>query len=213
MALSRRQYIEQVRRLIYNGQPSDDASITVGLVNQVLNQAIGVAAKANYKDNVTIDGIGFVNNSFYTKFGNLAISSDGNFKWKVTLPDVPVGVGYNEGISTLELQDSSGQITRPFVPLSENQKTFYQNMRPIPNKVLYYYEGNLLYALSTLLLNQYTANVTMVSGGLSTNLDSTLNVPPDYIPVMTEYLMKYFLFEKSQPKDVTNDGEDFVKTT
>ncbi len=86
-------------------------------------------------------------------------------------------------------------------------------MRPIPNKVLYYYEGSLLYALSTLVLSQYTANVTMVSGGLSTNLDSTLNVPAEYIPVMTDYLMKYFLFEKSQPKDLTNDGEDFQKST
>jgi hypothetical protein len=213
MSITRRQYIEQIRRLIYGGQPSDDSEITVGLVNQWLGQATGYAAKQNYKDNMAIDGINFVNNSFYTKFRGISISSDGNFIWKVTLPEIPIGIGYNEGISTLELQDSSGNVTRPFIPMSQNQKTFYQGMRPIPNKVLYYNEGNFLYMVSTLLLNSYTTNVVMVSGGDSTDLDSALNVPPDYIPVMTEYLKQQLMGERLVPQDVTNDGADFIKTT
>lgn len=207
--MTRRAYIEQIRRLIYNGQPNDDATIGVNLVNAWLNQAIGVAAKANYKENVALEGIGFVNNSFYSKFGSLSISSNGNFLWKITLPQVPLGIGANQGISTLELVDSDGFITRPFVSLTENQKTIYQNVRPIPNKVLYYYEGNLLYMVSTLLLNQYTANVTMVSGGDSTNLDSTLNVPDDFFPIMTDYLVRNLMLERSVPVDVANDGQDF----
>lgn len=211
--MTRMEYIEQFRRQIYGGQPQDDAEITVNLVNQWLNQAIGVAAKANYKDALTIDGIGYINNSFYTKFSGLSISANGNFLWKMTLPQVPTGVGQTEGISTLELVDPvSGQTTRPFIPLTENQKTFYQSMRPIPNKVLYYYEGSLLYAISTLMLNQYTANVTMVSGGDSTNLESTLNVPDDYIPAITEYLKQQLVFERMQPQDLVSDGNDIVKT-
>jgi hypothetical protein len=86
-------------------------------------------------------------------------------------------------------------------------------MMPITNKVLYYYEGKSLYAISTLLLNQYTANITMVSGGLSTDLDSTLTIPPDYIPVMTEYLKAQLLFERNQPVDTQNDGLDAIRTT
>ena len=212
--MTRRQYIEQIRRLIYNGLPDDDATITVGLVNQYLNQAIGVAAKQNYKENIAIDGIGFLNNSFYTKFTGVTIASVGNFLWRMTLPEVPLGVGANEGISVLELVDpDTGQVTRPFVSLSENQRSFYVGMKPIPNKVLYYYEGEYLYAISTLLLNSYTANVTMASGGVSSNLDSTLNVPPDYIPIMTDYLKQQLILERMQPKDVQNDGEDFVTTT
>ncbi len=211
--MQRLQYIEQFRRQIYGGFPQDDAEITVNLVNQWLNQAIGVAARANYKDALTIDGIGYVNNSFYTRFSGLSISSDGNFLWKMTLPQVPLGVGQTEGISTLELVDPvTRQVTRPFVPLSENQKTFYQSMMPIPNKVLYYYEGNLLYAISTLILNQYTANVTMISGGDSTDLSSNLNVPDDYIPAITEYLKQQLVFERMQPQDLVSDGNDIVKT-
>jgi hypothetical protein len=212
--MTRRQFIERTRRQIYNGQPSDDATITVNLVNKYVDDAIAFAAKTNYKEAIAIDGIGYVNNSFYTKFSGLSISPVGNFQWKMTLPQIPIGIGQNEGISTLELVDpDTGQVTRPFVPLTENQKTFYQNMRPIPNKVLYYYEGNLLYAISTLMLNEYPANVTMVSGGDSTNLDSTLNVPDDYYPVMVTYLQQQLMFERNVPQDVANDGADFIKTT
>jgi hypothetical protein len=210
--MTRRAYIEQIRRLIYNGPPEDDATITENLVNVWLNQAIGIAAKQNYKDNLAIDGISYINNSFYSKFTGLTISADGNSLWTMTLPQIPMGIGNNEGISTLELRDSDGRITRPFVPLTENQKTYYQSMRPIPNKVLYYYEGNILYAVSTLLLNNYTANVTLVSGGDSTDLDSILNVPDDYFPIMTDYLTKNLLLERTQPLNANNDGLDTIRT-
>ena len=86
-------------------------------------------------------------------------------------------------------------------------------MRPIPNKVLYYYEWIFAYAVSTLLLNQYTANVVLVSGGDSTDLDSILNVPSDYFPVMVEYIKAQLLFERMQPVDVHNDGSDTVNIT
>lgn len=206
-------FIELFRRQIYNGQPSDDATITVGLVKTWLPQAAAFAAKSNYKENVALDGIGYVNNSFYSKFSGISISSQGNFIWRITLPQIPLGIGANEGISTIELVDSSnGQVTRPFIPMTERQKTFYQSMRPIQNKVLYYYEGKYLYAISTLILSAYTANVVMVSGG-DFALTSDLNVPDDYIAPMFQYLQQQLLLEKAQPVDDTNDGLDATKTT
>ena len=206
-------FIERVRRQIYNGQPPDDATITIGLVNNYMPDAIAYAAKQNWKENTAIDGISYLNDSFYTTFADLSITSNGNFTWKITLPEVPLGVGYNQGLSTLKLKDSSGNITLPLIPLNQDQRTYNQGMRPIPNKVLYYYEGSLLYIISTLILSPYTAYVTIASGGDSTDLYSTLNVPPDYFPAMMEYLQKQLLLEKMQPKDVVNDGEDFVQTT
>ena len=162
MSLTRRVWIERCLRQIYNGQPSDDATITVNLVNVWLQTAIGLAAKANYKDALSIDGIGYVNNSFYTSYKNIAITSEGNFTLRVQLPDVPIGIGQNEGISKLRLNDGNGELTFPLVPLSQNQTSYYQGMRPIPNKTLYYYEGDVAYIISTIQLNKYTANITMV---------------------------------------------------
>lgn len=207
--MNRRTYIEMIRRQIYGGQPSDDATITVNLVNYWLDIAIGVAAKQNNRDNISLEGISYINNSFYTTFKGLAVTKDENFLWKVTLPQIPLGIGTSEGISTLEFKDAStGQISYPAVMLSENQRSFQRGMRTIPNKVLAYSQGEFVYALSTIMLSQYTATITMVSGGTSSDLSSTINVPSDYFPIIVEYLKKELMFSLSVPVDAANDGRD-----
>jgi hypothetical protein len=212
--MTRRTYIEQIRRLIYGGQPDDDAEITVGLVNVWLNQAIGLAAKTNYKDAIAIDGISYVNNSFYTIFKALPVVEDEQFIWKIELPSIPIGIGTSEGISTLKFKDfESRQLSWPVIWLSQNQLSYEQGMRDIPNKLLAYSQGKFIYVKSTLQLMDYTAQVTMISGGNSNDLDSDLNVPDDYIPTMTAYLLQHFNIERNQLKDVTPDGNDMIKTT
>lgn len=209
MSISRKLYIEMVRRQIYGGPVSDDATITVGLVNRWLDFAIAAAAKQNYKDNIAIDGINYVNNSFYTTFKGIAVTKDENFLWKLTLPQIPLGIGTSEGVSTLEFKDTTtGQISYPAVWLSENQRGYQKGMRAIPNKVLAYSQGEFIYALSTIVLSQYTATVTMISGGTSSDLDSTLNVPNDYMPLVVEYLKQQLMFALSVPVDNSNDGRD-----
>jgi len=212
--LNRKTFIERTLRQIYGGQPSSDATITYGLVNVWLQDAIAVAAKANNRDNISIDGISYVNNSFYTIYKGLTVTKNENFLWRVQLPHIPFGLGTSEGISTLEFKDpTTGEIAYPAVMMSENQRSFQRGMRAIPNKILAYSQGEFIYALSTLILSPYTASVTMVSGGDSTDLNSTLNVPSDYFPVMVQYIQQQLLLERSQPVDVTNDGLDAVRTT
>lgn len=212
--MNRRTFIERVRRQIYNGQPPSEATITVGLVNNYINDAVAFAAKTNYTDSLKLDGIAYVNNSFYTTFKSLAVASDEINLWKVTLPQIPVGIGYNEGLETLVLKDTDGsQLSFPVVWLSQNQRSINRGMRDIPNKLLAYSEGEFVYIISDISLNQYTAQVTMISGGLSSDLDSTLNVPPDYFGLMMQYLQQQLLLEKAQPKDATNDGLDAQTTT
>ncbi len=212
--MTKRTYIERIRRLIYGSQPPSEANITVGLVLNYLNDAIAVAAKTNYTDNLKIEGIASVNNSFYTTFKSLAVASDEQFLWKITLPQLPIGIGGIEGISKVVLKDSSSpQLSYPVVLLTENQVSFQKGMRTIPDKLLGYPEGEFIYIMSTLILTPYTAQVTMVSGGSSTDLDSTLNVPADYFPMMTEYLLRTLMTQKNQIQDVTNDGSDIVRST
>lgn len=206
--MTREQFIERHLRQIYGGFPTDDSQITKNLVNSWLNDAIAVAAKQNCKDNIALDGIAYVNNSFYTTFKGIAVVQDENFLFKITLPQIPIGIGYGEGVSTLQFKDASNSVSLPCIPLSQNQTTFYQSLRPIPNKILFYTEGSFIYAVSTLPLYDYTATVKMVSGGDSTSLTSTLNVPPDYFPVMVEYLKQQLAFERAQPQDQSNDGTD-----
>lgn len=211
--MTRRTYIERVRRLIYGDQPPSEANITPGLVNNYLNDAIALAAKTNYIDSAKMDGIAYVNNSFYTIFKSLTVAADEQFLWKITLPQIPVGIGANEGVSTLIFKDSdSNQLSYPVIWLSENQLSFQRGMRTLPNKLLAYPQGEFVYVMSTILLSTYTAQITMISGGDSTDLDSTLNVPPDYFPIMNDYLLKILMTEKNQIRDVVNDGSDVIQT-
>lgn len=206
--MTRNQLIEQILREVYGGQPTDDADITPQLVNLYINQGIGMAVKQNYKEAIQLDGVGYVNNSFYTTFKGISVSQDETFLWKVILPQVPLGVGRNEGVANFKFKSTDGKVTLDGIPLSINQKAYALQMRTIPNKFLYYTEGINAFAVTPLLLNTLTASVTIISGGDSTDLTSTLNVPDDYIPTVMSFAVQMLISERKQPKDLSNDGAD-----
>lgn len=203
---TRAEFIERALRQIYGDLPTDASAITKNLVNSWLNDAIAAAAKKNYTDNLQIDQIAYVNNSFYTTFKGIAIVDAGEqFLYQMTLPEVPVGLGRNEAISTLQFVDANGNVSDPAIPLSQAQLGYYRGQRRIPNKTLYYPEGIFLYIISVLQLSTYTGKAKMVSGGDSTNLNSVLNVPGEYFPYMVEYVKMNLAFERAQPKELVND--------
>ncbi len=207
--MTRYQLIERVLRQIYNGQPSDDSNITFGLVNQWLNDAIGAAAKKNYTDNIQMDGVSYINNSFYTTFKNLDIYAEtvDNVTYRVDLPSIPVALGRNEGVATLQFVGDK-KTSQTAIPLSMNQVAYQEQLRPIQNKIAYWIEGNNIYVKSSIPLTSYKATLRMVSGGDSTDLDSTLIIPDDYMPVVIDYIKNQLVFEKSRPIDQSNDGVD-----
>ena len=206
--MTRKIFIERILRQIYNGQPSDDSSITFNQVNQWLNDAIGVAAKKNYTDSIQMDGVAYVNNSFYTSYSGLTITSVNNTTFKFTLPQIPVALGKNEGLATLNFSNNNTQTTFGAVPLSMNQVSYQDTLRPIQNKVVYWSQGQEVYMSTGIPLTAYKANVRMVSGGDSTDLNSTLIIPDDYVPIMVEYIKAQLAFERSRPIDASNDGVD-----
>jgi len=206
--MTRKTFIERILRQIYNGQPSDDSNITFNLVNQWLNDAIGVAAKKNYTDSIQMDGVAYVNNSFYTSYSGLTITSVNNTTFKFTLPQIPVALGKNEGLATLNFSNNNTPTTFGAVPLSMNQVSYQDTLRPIQNKVVYWPQGQEVYMSTGIPLTAYKANVRMVSGGDSTDLNSTLIIPDDYVPIMVEYIKAQLAFERSRPIDASNDGVD-----
>jgi hypothetical protein len=206
--MTRKTFIERILRQIYNGQPSDDSNITFNLVNQWLNDAIGVAAKKNYTDSIQMDGVAYVNNSFYTSYSGLTITSVNNTTFKFTLPQIPVALGKNEGLATLNFSNNNTPTTFGAVPLSMNQVSYQDTLRPIQNKVVYWPQGQEVYMSTGIPLTAYKANVRMVSGGDSTDLNSTLIIPDDYVPIMVEYIKAQLAFERSRPIDTSNDGVD-----
>jgi hypothetical protein len=207
--MTRYALIERILRQIYNGQPSDDSSITYNLVNQWLNDAIGLAVKKNYTDSIQMDGIAYINNSFYTTYTNLDISAEqvDNVTYSVALPQIPFALGKNEGVATLQFVGDK-KTSQTAIPLSMNQVAYIDNMRPIQNKILYWIEGKHIYAKSSIPLTSYKATLRMISGGDSSDLTSTLIIPDDYMPLIVEYIKGQLAFERSRPIDTSNDGVD-----
>ena len=207
--MTRNALIERILRQIYNGQPSDDSNITHNLVNQWLNDAIGMAVKKNYTDNIQIDGISYVNNSFYTTFTNIDINAEtvDTVTYSIDLPVIPYALGKNEGVAMLQFVGDK-KTSQTAIPLSMNQVAYQEQLRPIQNKILYWIEGKNIYVKSSIPLTSYKATLRMISGGDSTDLTSTLIVPDDYMPMIIEYIKGQLAFEKSRPIDQSNDGVD-----
>ena len=203
--ISRYVLAERIQRVIYNGLPPDDATITIPVINLWINDGLAAAAKKNYAESLQIDGVAYINNSFYTTYKNLAITPDESGLWKFSLPQIPLGLGKNEGISTVQFK-ANGKVSFSAAPLSENQLGYVDSLKKVPNKVFYWNEGQTVYVRSGILLNGYTATVRMVSGGNSSDLDSVINLPDDYIADVVGYVVKILMTERSQPLDVTNDG-------
>jgi hypothetical protein len=207
--MTRYALIERILRQIYNGQPSDDSNITYNLVNQWLNDAIGIAVKKNYTDNIQIDGVSYVNNSFYTTFTNIDINAEtvDTVTYSIDLPIIPYALGRNEGVAMLQFVGDK-KTSQTAIPLSMNQIAYQEQLRPIQNKILYWIEGKNIYVKSSIPLTSYKATLRLISGGDSKDLNSTLIVPDDYMPMVIEYIKGQLSFEKSRQIDTSNDGVD-----
>ncbi len=208
--MTRREFIERTLIQIYGGIKTDDAEITDSLVNYWLSDAIGFAAKTCWKESIQIDGIAYLNNSFYTTFSGIAISTDNtdNLCYQFELPQIPFGLGKNEGLAKIQFKDSNGFVSQNAIPLSMNQIGYADRQRPIPGKIIYWYEGNIVRMKTPLIMTEYTVIVRMASGGNSSDLDSELNVPADYFPVIVDYIQKQLMFERSIPQDTDSNGQD-----
>lgn len=209
--MTRKIFIERILRQIYNGQPSDDSSITFNQVNQWLNDAIGLVVKKNYTENIQMDGVSYVNNSFYTTFTNLNITPElvDNLTYSVILPTIPYSLGRNEGVATLQFVGDK-KTSQTAIPISMNQVPYIEQIRPIQNKILYWIEGKNIFVRTTIPLSNYKATLRMISGGDSSDLSSTLIVPDDYVPMIVEYIKGQLAFERSRVIDQSNDGVDNV---
>lgn len=208
--MTRGAYIERILMQIYGEKVTDDAEITENLVNLYLNDAIGLAAKACYKESIQLDGVAYVNNGFYCTFSGIEISSDNtdNLCYKLTLPEIPTGIGRNEGVAEMRFKDSNGVTSLPAIPVSISEWGYMDGMRPIPNKIMALQEGNMVRIKTALILSLYTGTIKMISGGVPGDLNGQLILPPDYFPVITQYIREQLILERSIPVDDKNDGQD-----
>ena len=207
--MTRKVLIEQIRRMLYGGIPTDDANITEKEVNLYINEAMAYMAKVNYTDSIKLDGIESVSDSFYLTFKNLTITRDSDTGYySLDLPQAPLGLARGYGISTVTFPTSTGLAKSP-IPISVRELDYMDSLKQPPSKIFYWPEGKKLWFKSYTNLTGKNAIVRMVSTE-SANLDDELNVPQEYITDIINLVMNQLRPRKGAPQDSTNDGLDKI---
>jgi hypothetical protein len=205
--MTRKVLIEQIRRMLYGGVPTDDANITEKEINLYINEALAYMAKVNYTDSIKLDGIETVSDVFYLTFKNLAITRDTDTGYySLDLPQVPLGLARGYGISTVTFPTATGLAKSP-IPISVRELDYMDNLKQPPSKIFYWSEGKKLWFKSYTNLVGRFAIVRMVSTETS-DMDAELNVPQEYITDIINLVMGQLRPRKATPQDSTNDGLD-----
>lgn len=207
--------IKRILRQVYGAQPTEDSNITVELVNKWMNDGLALAAKENYKEAIAIDGTGYVNNSFYCTYSGLTITPDpsDNQTYMFTLPQIPFGLGMTQGIGKLQFVNPQNYTSLDAIPLSMNQVGYVDRLPAIQNKIVYWPEGVFVRCKTPIQLFNYKATIKMVSSGDSTDLESIITLPDDYMAAVIAYVKEQLAWERQQPQDRNNDGEDDPNAT
>ncbi len=207
--MTRRVLIEQIRRMLYGGVPTDDANITEKEINLYINEALAYMAKINYTDSIKLDGVESISDVFYLTFKNLAIVKDNDTGYySLDLPQVPLGLARGYGISTVTFPTATGLAKSP-IPISVRELDYMDNLKQPPSKIFYWPEGKKLWFKSYTNLVGKFAIVRMVSTETA-DLDSELNVPQEYITDIINLVMNQLRPRKATPQDSTNDGLDKI---
>lgn len=205
--MTRKVLIEQIRRMLYGGVPTDDANITEKEINLYINEALAYMAKVNYTDSIKLDGIETVSDVFYLTFKNLAITRDTDTGYySLDLPQVPLGLARGYGISTVTFPTSTGLAKSP-IPISVRELDYMDSLKQPPSKIFYWPEGKKLWFKSYTNLVGKFAIVRMVSTE-NNDMDAELNVPQEYITDIINLVMGQLRPRKATPQDSTNDGLD-----
>lgn len=205
--MTRRVLIEQIRRMLYGGVPTDDANVTEKEVNLYINEALAYMAKVNYTDSIKLDGIETVSDVFYLTFKNLAIAKDNDTGYySLDLPQVPLGLARGYGIAAVTFPTATGLAKSP-IPISVRELDYMDSLKQPPSKIFYWPEGKKLWFKSYTNLVGKFAIVRMVSTETA-DLDSELNVPQEYITDIINLVMGQLRPRKATPQDSTNDGLD-----
>lgn len=205
--MTRKALIEQIRRLYYNGIPTDDANLTENEVNQYISQAIAYMAKVNYSDSIKLDGIENVSDAFYATFKGFVMSKDNDTGYYYTeLPHPPLGLARGYGIATVTFPVSTGLSKAP-IPISPRELDYIDQVSKPPSKIFYWSEGKKLWFKSYINLIGKSPIVRMISAE-NTDLSSELNVPVEYVTDIVNWIMNQLRIRKSMPEDITSDGLD-----
>ena len=202
-----RKFAELIGDRHYAGFASDDATISLRHIAELVAAEVAWAAKKNAFENSNLGESTYTNDQFISVWNNLALQTDSITKEKyVTLPATPAGLPNNQEVSSVAFTTCPNYKA---VPLKQKD-TFAQQFLDRPNRIYNYKieNGRVVFIE---LPNIVTGVVSLkLVGAVSGDnlLDSVLQIPKDVeVEIMDRVLLKLMPGKNNVPRDVINDSQ------
>jgi len=204
------QISEQIRTMLYDGIPSDDASFSLRYIAELVAQEVAVQARKNAFENSSAGETTYANDTFTSTFTNVTVTYNSTLKQNFSvLPQIPTALPNNQEIVSITPVGILGR--RRQIVLMKNKDKFMQDMLPpVRGFILAYIEDGKLY-YDNIQEYMFTAvNITMVGAISSTGdlLSANLNVPKSSESEIIGKIFQMLRASKGLPEDVMNDARD-----
>jgi len=204
------QISEQIRTMLYDGIPSDDASFSLRYIAELVAQEVAVQARKNAFENSNAGETTYANDTFTSTFTNVAVTYNSTLKQNFSvLPQIPTALPNNQEIVSITPVGILGR--RRQIVLMKNKDKFMQDMLPpVRGFILAYIEDGKLYYDNIQEYMFTSVNITMVGAISSTGdlLSANLNVPKSSESEIIGKIFQMLRASKGLPEDVMNDARD-----
>ncbi len=204
------QISEQIRTMLYDGIPSDDASFSLRYIAELVAQEVAVQARKNAFENSSAGETTYANDTFTSTFTNVTVTYNSTLKQNFSvLPQIPTALPNNQEIVSITPVGILGR--RRQIVLMKNKDKFMQDMLPpVRGFILAYIEDGKLYYDNIQEYMFTSVNITMVGAISSTGdlLSANLNVPKSSESEIIGKIFQMLRVSKGLPEDVMNDARD-----
>jgi hypothetical protein len=204
------QISEQIRTMLYDGIPSDDASFSLRYIAELVAQEVAVQARKNAFENSNLGETTYANDTFTSTFTNVAVTYNSTLKQNYSvLPQIPTALPNNQEIVSITPLGIIGR--RRQIVLMKNKDKFMQDMLPpVRGFILAYIEDGKLYYDNIQEYMFTSVNITMVGAISSTGdlLSANLNVPKNVESEIIGKIFQMLRASKGLPEDMVNDARD-----
>lgn len=209
--MTRQNIIDEIRQIIYNGPPNDDAVITPEMVNLHLNEAIAMSVKKTFADSYQIDAVGNIPDGFYITYGGLKPLQDPVTKYyTLTLPQVPLSLPRGQSISNAVFYSLSN-IKKEGSRISPREIALMFEVPLDTDEIYYWVEQKTMYIWSAKDISSFTAFVRMAYSQNS-DMSSEINCPDDMLANIKQYCLQILMTMHNNPINLGNEGRDFSTT-
>jgi hypothetical protein len=206
MIITTNQMIDRVRRAFYNDYPDDASVLTDNELLLHINDAVAQVATKQANEAYAIDGIINVPDGYLTTFKITSFTRDSDTGYySASLPHPPLGLPNNSAVSSVFFTGIKGQ-SRPVLYVSANEVDYFRDMPHPPKAAYYWIEGSSLYMWVKSLLPAGTKVSVRMATHVTSNLDASINVPPDAVGLVFDIVMQKIMGRKNIKSDHVSDG-------